>query len=364
VGLVVLAHLALTDFRNFVTSAIVLTPGLTIIEGKNGEGKSNLLEAAFMFAALHPLRTRSTRDLVRFGAGGFRLQGSVDGEARPFAVSGDGERRRLFAGEVLISAGGWVPRGLRPVAFLPEDVALAAEGGEARRRYLDEVAGARNPGHIVGLREARRILAQRGRALASWSGAEAWEEPLARAYAGVAAGRRGAATALSGLLPALAEEFGESGMTTVVYRPTVPALAESLGAAQAAAAVASALAAARERESRAGVCLVGPHRDEVQLLVAGEDARRFASRGTQRTLALALRAAQAEIAGREAGSDPLLLVDDVLPELDEGRQRSVLGRAQRATQALLTAAEASRALGGVDAARRYRLEGGKLFPAG
>ena len=162
----ILAHLALTDFRNFATSAIVLTPGLTIIEGKNGQGKSNLLEAAFVFGALHPLRARSTRDLVRFGAGGFRLQGTVDGEARAFAVTGDGERWRLFAGDVLTTAGRWVPWGLRPVAFLPEDVALAA---------------------------------------------------------------------------------------------------------------------VRDRESRAGVWLVGPHRDEVQLLVAGEDARRFASRGTQRT---------------------------------------------------------------------------------
>lgn len=242
----VLAHLALTDFRNFATSAIVLTPGLTIIEGKNGQGKSNLLEAAFVFGALHPLRARSTRDLVRFGAGGFRLQGTVDGEARAFAVTGDGERRRLFAGDVLTTAGRWVPWGLRPVAFLPEAVALAV---------------------------------------------------------------------------------------------------------------------VRDRESRAGVCLVGPHRDEVQLLVAGEDARRFASRGTQRTLALALRAAQAEIVGREAGSDPHLLVDDVPPELDEGRQRRVLRRAQRAAQALLTAAEASRALGGVDAARRYRLEAGRILPA-
>jgi DNA replication and repair protein RecF len=357
---VLLTRLALADFRNFRAAEIVLGPGLTLIEGRNGQGKSNLLEAAFVFGCLRPLRARSMADLVRAGAGGFRLQGAVEDQARPFAIAGDGARRFLFAGEAPTTAGRWTPRTLAPVAFLPEDVSLAAEAGEARRRYLDGLAAAMAPGHAAALAVARRTVAQRAGALAGGQGAELWEGPLAGAYAAVAAGRRAAATALQEVLPALAEEFGEGEKAAVRYRPSVAALAEPLDDAAAAQAVLAVLAGMRAREAAAGLCLVGPHRDEVQFLVAEQDVRRHASRGQQRTLAVALRAAEVEMVRRHGGADPLLLVDDVLPELDAARQRRVLARALAAPQALLASAERSPALAAGHAARRYRVEAGQV----
>jgi len=355
-----LSWLGLEDFRNFGGGEAGLAPGLTLIEGRNGQGKTNLLEAAYVFGTLHPLRTRSMRVLVRFGAGGFRLQGEMPGEARRFVLAGDGERRALFAGTAPVPAGRWTPATLCPVVFSPEDIALAAEGGEPRRRYLDRIAATAGPAHGRALAAARRIVTQRGQALATGGGAEPWEEPLAGAYAAVAAGRRAATAALQSLLPALAEEFGEPEKPEVLYRPTVPGLGEPMDEADAVRAVRAALAGARDREARAGLCLIGPHRDEVEILLGGRDARAYASRGQQRTLALALRAAEVEAARGAAGAEPLLLVDDVLPELDEERQRRMLRRIAAAPQALMTSAEGRRALAGIAPARRYRVEAGRI----
>ncbi len=357
----ILARLALKDFRNFTSSEIGLGPGLSVIEGRNAQGKSNLLEAIFFFGALHPLRARSARDLVRFGAGGFSLQGWLGEDARGCTVIGDGQRRQLSVAGAAATAGRWPATALRPVAFLPEDVDLASEAGEMRRRYLDRLAAILASGHGAALAAARRILGQRAHALAQGDGAELWEEPLAQAYAPVARGRRAATAALRGMLPAMAAEYGEASPAEVAYRPTVLPLAEPLELADGLRVIRAALREGREREARAGLCLIGPHRDEVQFLLGGEDVRRFASRGAQRTLALALRTAEAEIVRGHAGSEPLLLVDDVLPELDEERQRRVVARALAGPQALLAAAEVPRALARADAARRYRVEGGRVL---
>ena len=359
-----LSWLALENFRNFRGGEVCLGPGLTLLEGRNGQGKSNFLEAAYVFGTLHPLRTRSLRALVRFGAGGFRLQGDLPGEAHRFAVAGDGERRALFAGTAPVTAGRWAPAALRPVAFSPEDIALAAEGGEPRRRYLDRIAATVVPAHGPAVTMARRIVAQRGKALAMGTGAEPWDEPLARAYAAVAAGRREAAGILQSLLPALADEFGEPEKPEALYRATVPSLAEPVDRDEAVRAVRGALAGARDREARAGLCLIGPQRDEVEILLGGRDVRAYASRGQQRTLALALRAAEIEAARAAAGGEPLLLVDDVLPELDEERQRRMLRRVAAAPQALMTSAEGRRALTGLAPARRYRVDAGRIVSEG
>lgn len=358
----ILTELALVDFRNFPAAEVRLGPGLTVIEGRNAQGKSNLLEATFVFGALQPLRARTLRELTRLGAGGLRVQGRVAEDPSSFAVVVRDGKPRLFTRDRAIPRERWVPGGLRPVSLAPEDIALAQEAGDPRRRYLDELAAAFVAGHETTLARARRILVQRSRALAEGVGAEAWEEPLIDAYVALAAARRAAAEALHAVLPAVMSEFAGPEKAEVTYRPTVALLAQPVPDAEGAEAVRGALAGLRAREVAAGLCLVGPHRDEVQFWVDGRDARRDASRGQQRTLALALRIAAAEAIRRRGGAEPLLLVDDVLPELDEGRQRRVLCRVLAAPQALLTTAERPRALAGVEAARWYRVDAGQICP--
>jgi DNA replication and repair protein RecF len=360
---VILSELTLADFRNFAVAEIALGPGLVLIEGNNAQGKSNLLEAAFVFSALRPLRTRFMRDLIRFGAVAFRLLGKIGEAGRPYGVAGDGQTRRLFAGDTALPASRWAPRALRPVAFLPEDIELAAEAGEPRRRYLDALADTLAPGHARLLVEARRILAQRARAL-TMGGAGVWEEPLARVYAGIAAGRRAATAALQDILPGVTDDFGEGEKAEAIYRPTIPALAEPQGSTGASTMVLAALAEARPREGAAGLCLVGPHRDEVQFLLGGRDVRRFGSRGQKRTLALALRTAEIEIVRRQTGENPVLLVDDVLPELDGARQRRVIRSALAAPQALVACAERGPSLPPeIAGGGWYRIEGGRVLSA-
>lgn len=203
------------------------------------------------------------------------------------------------------------------------------------------------PGHGPPLAEPRRILARRAHALAQGEGAELWEELLAQAYASVASGRRAALGARRGVLPAMAAELGEVSPVEAAYRPTAPALAGSAEIAEGVQVVRAALARTRDRQARAGAWLIGPHRDEVQFLLGGEDARRLGSRGVERTLALALRTAEAEILERQAGATPLALRDDVLPELDEERRRRVVARALARARAV----------------RPYRVEAGQVLPA-
>jgi len=363
-----LTRLALTDFRSYPELGIELGPGVTTFSGPNGEGKTNLVEAIGYLATLGSHRVASDAPLVRRGAERAVLRGAVTGADRSSLVEielNPGRANRVRLNRTPLPRPRDILGTLRTVLFAPEDLALVKGDPGERRRFLDELLVATAPRYAGVRADYERVLKQRTALLKS-AGAkghlrgpareamtttlDAWDASLARTGAPLLAGRMRLVTALRPHVTAAYEAVsgGPAGEAcSLSYRSSVAddlgsALAPSLapgddGMAGLEALILKALAAVRSSELDRGVCLVGPHRDELELSIGGLPARGYASHGESWSLALALRLASFALL-REGHEDPVLILDDVFAELDAGRRDRLAGLVADAEQVLITAA--------------------------
>ena len=363
-----LTRLALTDFRSYPELGIELGPGVTTFSGPNGEGKTNLVEAIGYLATLGSHRVASDAPLVRRGAERAVLRGAVTGADRSSLVEielNPGRANRVRLNRTPMPRPRDILGTLRTVLFAPEDLALVKGDPGERRRFLDELLVATAPRYAGVRADYERVLKQRTALLKS-AGAkghlrgpareamtttlDAWDASLARTGAPLLAGRMRLVTALRPHVTAAYEAVsgGPAGeASSLSYRSSVAddlgsALAPSRapgddGMAALEALILKALAAVRSSELDRGVCLVGPHRDELELSVGSLPARGYASHGESWSLALALRLASFALL-REGHEDPVLILDDVFAELDAGRRDRLAGLVADAEQVLITAA--------------------------
>lgn len=347
--------LELADFRNYRHALIELGPGCTVFVGPNGQGKTNLVEAVGYAAALRSHRVAGDAPLVRHGAAAATVRlrvrrgprtASLDLQIAP-GSAGAGTRVKLN-GQALPRARDCLGL-VRAVVFAPEDLALVKADPAIRRDYLDDLLVQRQP-RWAGVRaDVERVLRQRSallRAVAKRGGRpdatdrstlEVWDEQLARAGGELQAGR-------AALVADLGEPFamsyrdvaGEQAAAALTYRPSGAAP----GAAPGPGALAEALPVRHDEEFRRGVNLTGPHRDELEITLGGHPAKGFASHGESWSLALALRLSSYRLLAAESidGGDPVLILDDVFAELDDGRRSRLAASVARAEQVLITAA--------------------------
>lgn len=364
-------RLALTDFRSWPRVEVDLTPGRTVFVGRNGFGKTNLVEALWYSTTLGSHRVASDAPLIRAGAPRAVVSTIVVNEGRELAIdleitSGKANKARLNRSPVRS------PREvlgvLRAVLFAPEDLALVRGDPGDRRRYLDELATTRRPA-VAGIRaDYDKVVRQRTALLKTASGArfrgdggalatlDVWDGHLATYGAQLIAARVGLTTELA---PEVAKAYQllapASRPAAIAYRSGVETV-ESEAAAGTVdvqvyeAALLAELARRRSAELERGVCLVGPHRDDLELRLGDQPAKGFASHGESWSMALSLRLAAYELL-RADGSDPVLLLDDVFAELDAARRRALVDVAASAEQVLVTAAVPEDVPGDWDARR-------------
>ena len=334
-------RLWLTDFRNYESADLSPAPGLTVIVGDNGEGKTNLLEAVGYLATLASFRGAPHDALVREGRERAIVRAEIDRspESRRSTIEAElatAGRDRVLVNRQPLRRAGDLLGALRVVVFSPDDLALVKGGPAERRRYLDDTMVAVDPRLDAARDEFERVLRQRNALLRQAAGAggrlsgdlgttlDVWDERLA------AAGERlgEARTDLCGRLePLVAKRYaqvaGNGAHVGLVYE--APWRAPGLAAA---------LADVRTDELRRGISLIGPHRDEVALSVDGLPARTHASQGEQRSLALALRLGVHALVTEVFGVAPVLLLDDIFSELDAVRSAALVAHLPDA-QALL-----------------------------
>lgn len=364
-------HLGLTDFRSWPRVEVELEPGRTVFVGPNGFGKTNLIEALWYSSTLGSHRVGTDAPLIRAGAERAVVSTIVVNEGRELAVdleitAGRANKARLNRSPVRSARE--VLGALRAVLFAPEDLALVRGDPSERRRYLDELATTRRPS-IAGVRaDYDKVLKQRTALLKSASGARFRGDTSAMDTLGVwdgylaAHGARLIAARVE-LVHALAPEVEKAYQTlapasrqaAIRYRSGVEDV--ETGAAGAVvdpavyeAALLDGLARKRSAELERGVCLVGPHRDDLELRLGDQPAKGFASHGESWSMALSLRLAAYELL-RADGSDPVLLLDDVFAELDAARRRALVSAAESAEQVLVTAAVADDVPGDWEARR-------------
>ena len=312
--------------------------------GPNGEGKSNLLEAVELLGSLRSHRTSSDRDLIAHGEKESSLRArTIEGDVLQLALRRSGGRTAQRNGKVLERQHNLLGS-LRCVGFSALDLELVRGEPAGRRQWLDRVVLQLEPVYGELLSRYGRLLRQRSQLLRRGLGGteanallDAFD--LQMAVIGTRLHRR-RARALRRLEP-LASAWqqrlsGGRELLELAYQSGTKL--EGVEAEEPwRAALQEQLAAQRSEEWRLGQCSVGPHRDEVGLLLGGQPARRYGSAGQQRTLVLALKLAELELVGEVIGEPPLLLLDGVLAELDPGRQHLLLEAVGEGHQCLVSA---------------------------
>ena len=334
-GSVHLTALRLTHFRNLAPLELEAPPEGAMLEGANGQGKTNLLEAIHLLARFRSFRGTPVADAIAFGADHFRVEGSVareDGDERTVAVAADGAARRIALDGRRVTPAG-ATGAVLAVLVAPEDLALVVGSPSRRRAYLDGVLSIVSRPYRRALRDYERALRQRNQALrveAPELVLTTWDEALVTAGVPVVLARARFVARLAERFAAVAGSIAgqaERGDCTLGYRPSVP-LAEDAGEEPGAVGEVwhRALRAERPRDRARHWTGVGPHRDEVAIAIDGRSLARFGSTGEQRTAAIALRLLEARVLEEDLGSRPILLLDDVFSELDAERSTRLLAR--------------------------------------
>lgn len=337
----VVESVSVLDFRNLANFEVGLGPGINLLWGANGAGKTNLLEATYMALIGRSCRTRDDRETIGFGKGMSRVEATVgDGPQRHLflcSISRTEGRRHLVDG----SAAGPQSSDQRPpvAVFMPDRLALVKGPPANRRSHLDGFWTALWPSRAESRKRYSRALAQRnallGRIRAGVGAAntlDAWDAELAGAGVELMANRREAAARLAPAFEAAAAALGLAQDATSVYRPRSEATDPEELAAE--------LAERRDGDVARGYTGWGPHHDELAIEAGGRSLRRYGSQGQQRAALLALLFAERDVLLADGRPAPLMLLDDVTSELDaEHRGLLVSHLESGGGQAVVTATE-------------------------
>ena len=333
-----LNDLKLHNFRNYEELALSFDPGVNLIVGNNAQGKTNLLEAISYIGSGKSFRAQKTAEMIRFGADFADMEANVFAQERDQALryvlfSGSRPRQIWRNGAKKKSAADLA--GVLPtVLFCPEDLMVLKTGAAQRRRLGDHALCGLRPNYDAALTEYNRILDQKARILKDHFDNPALLEILpeyntrlcqvgallisyrARFYEslGKAAGK------YHGQFSGGAEDFQlEYKTVSTVKDPFAPI-------SQLTNDLLDHLDRHYRAELESGQCLTGPHKDDFDVSLSGINLKAYGSQGQTRTAAISLKLAQRELMAREWGEEPVLLLDDVLSELDQGRQDFVLNQ--------------------------------------
>ncbi|TMB42721.1 MAG: DNA replication/repair protein RecF [Chloroflexi bacterium] len=359
-----LRSLRLRNHRNYAQLDLSPGPGVNVFIGANGQGKTNLLEAVAMLALSASPRARRELELVGPLGPASRIEAevetenrtkqlaitlSVEGERTHRTIEVDGARRRAFD----------LPGHFRVTLFWPDDLGLVKAGPELRRRFLNQMLVQVEPGYARALAGLRRVLEQRNSLLKRMAAGEgdddvlaAWNQELVRVSTEIVAARSRAVRELEPEAARCHAEIGAGERLEIRYEGPPDNLAEAVNKSLA-------------DDIRRGSTTVGPHRDDLRVLLDGQEARSYGSQGQQRTAVVSLKLAEATLIERRTGERPVLLLDDVLSELDSERRAALLDEVGAGGQVIVTSVEAGPFPPDLIAkARVWTVEKGNIHPCG
>ncbi len=330
--------LYLRSFRNYEEAQVDFEPGVNLIVGDNAQGKTNLLEAITYLGSGKSFRAQKTGEMLRFGADFAELQGTVFSQEREqtlrYLLFSGSRPRQIFRNGVRKKSAAELSGVLPTVLFCPEDLMILKMGSSQRRRFGDLALCQLRPNYDAALTEYHRILDQKNRILK-----DHFENPAvlailpeynarlcqvgallisyrARFYEGLEKSAAKFHSQFSGGVENFSLEYKTVSTVTDPFA-SVAKLTEDLT---------EHLQRHYRAELETAQCLTGPHKDDFTVRLSGIDLKAYGSQGQTRTAAISLKLAQRELMGREWGEEPVLLLDDVLSELDPGRQDFVLNQ--------------------------------------
>ena len=362
-----LSRLSLTNFRNIRELELDLTPNPIVLVGSNAQGKTSILEAVYLLAVARSFRADNEREVVNWDAVqetghamvagiverkagrervtmGYQCIPAAQGREASFSV-----RKQATVGRVRRSAAELIGV-VNAVLFAAGDLELVYGSPGGRRRYLDILLSQADSAYLRSLQRYQRVIQQRNQLLRLLQDRRAgdnelafWDEQLVTEGTNILWHRMRALEELNELASSIHSELSDDPSLSLTYKPTLPLddldLGGNDGDAQRtliAERFTDALQTRRAREVATGSTVVGPHRDDLRLLAGDVDMGTYASRGQARTVALALRLAEASYLSNLRADGPIVLLDDVLSELDSRRRAQVLRRASSYEQVVIT----------------------------
>jgi DNA replication and repair protein RecF len=334
-----LVSLTLRNYRNYARLQIELQPHLNVFLGQNAQGKTNLLESIAILALSASPRARRESDLIGPLAAEAAVEAVVEKDGRRLEIVikiAQGLERTVKT--IRVDGGARravdLPGEMQATLFWPEDLNLVKGGPEHRRRFLNEMLVQVARGYGRTLASYRRVLEQRNSLLKRIAGGlegrsslPVWDDELAALGDELVKVRAEAVAQLAPLAATNHRAIAGGELLEVEYSGPPTDLGAALGASVA-------------EDLRRGSTGVGPHRDDLQIRIAGSEARSFASQGQQRTAVVSLKLAESDLIEARCGERPILLLDDVLSELDARRREALLGRVGETGQVVVTSVEA------------------------
>ena len=333
-----LQEMNLRSFRNYEEVRLTFEPGVNLIVGDNAQGKTNLLEAISYLGSGKSFRALKTSEMIRFGADFAEIQGTVFSQERQqelrYLLFAGSRPRQIFRNGAKKKSAADLVGVLPTVLFCPEDLMILKMGSSQRRRFGDLALCGLRPNYDAALAEYHRILYQKSRILK-----DHFENPAvlailpeyntrlcqvgallisyrARFYDSLGKAAAKFHSQFSGGAEEFALQYKTVSTVTDPFAPVSQLTQELL----------DHLDRHYRAELETAQCLTGPHKDDFTVTLSGIDLKAYGSQGQTRTAAISLKLAQRELMGREWGEEPVLLLDDVLSELDPGRQDFVLNQ--------------------------------------
>lgn len=360
----IIRKLVLKNFRNYSDEEIEFNDGINVLVGANAQGKTNAAEAIFFLCTGYSPRANKDRLVIKNGEETADIFGEADslyGKVTVRIQFNKNDKKTVWVNGLQVLRIGELMGNIHSVFFNPSELKLVQESPEDRRRFLNISLSQMSKSYFYALQRYNKILAQRNNLLKNpdkdviFETLPIWDEQLSKEAAKIIVERN----RFLKLLSPIAEQkhaFLSDGAETLKMRTESGYDGEETEIKE---AIYSDLKAGLEKDAYLGFTTIGPHRDDIKFTLNGEDAKIYASQGQQRTLALSLKLAEAEIFKGRFGEFPVLILDDVLSELDKKRQRKLI-KATEGIQTVFTATGLDRSVFKTGQINRITVEKGKI----
>ncbi len=358
-----ISSIKLNNFRNYENETIELLPLTNVIYGDNAQGKTNILEAVYLFAQGRSHRAKSDRELIRFGCDFANVSLNFHDRNRDYTASLrliKGGKKNIKINHIQITRLSMLMSYLNAVMFSPEDLELVKGAPSVRRHFIDSAVSQLYPGYLAGLIEYNKALMQKNSLLKSIRAGnkkavgmlDIWDGQLAAAGAKIINSRIKSIELLNGFASDIQNEISGEKLL-LEYNPSVKIkdITEN--------AFMEYLSEKRTRELETAAAQYGIQRDDISIYINGREARVFGSQGQQRTAALSMKIAQADYIESVKGEYPVLLLDDILSELDINRRR-YLSEKIKNKQVLITSTDTDISESS-DETRLFHVKNGKII---
>ena len=352
----ILKTVGLRDYRNFTAEKVGFCEGSNIISGKNAQGKTNLIESVWLFTSGRSFRTPNEKEFIRKGCEFASVTGIFHGNGRDYEAElrfFANKTKQIYINGIKVKQSEMLGK-FPAVLFYPEQLSLIKSGPDVRRKFLDMSISQIKPRYYEVLSEYNRVLAQKNHLLKNAKGAaldtlEIWNARQAKLSSLISNTRRTYCEKLTGnAFRYLAEISGDTETLTAEYTVS--------GGTNDEYELYELICKAKKEEIELGYAQIGAHKDDFDLFINGNSAKRFASQGQQRSVVLCLKLAEADMIEEAHGEYPLLLFDDVLSELDEQRKDFITNRIV-GKQVIITSCDVPDGVGD----KILRIEQGKII---